>query len=101
MQTVGQLAHDDAVRRLKASYDDLATTAPIRLAKCTSNLFHQRSTLTAPGLDVSGLAGVISIDLESGAAEPRSAKPTNSQVKLKTGAELGAMSCPVPRRHSH
>ncbi|MCX6395647.1 MAG: FAD-binding oxidoreductase [Propionibacteriales bacterium] len=37
----------------------------MRLAKRTSNLFRQRVRSTAPGLDVSGLDGVISIDLEN------------------------------------
>lgn len=87
MQTVGQLAHDDAVRRLKASYDDLPTTAPIRLAKRNSNPFRQRLTLTVPGLDVPGLAGVISIDLESGTADVQACAPmrTSSPQPCRTG----------------
>ncbi len=42
----------------------------MRLAKHTSNLFRARAASAAPGLDVSGLRGVISVDLgpETGAA---------------------------------
>ena len=59
---VGVAAHADAVSRLKRSYDALDPTAPIRLSKRTSNLFRQRVVASTPGLDVSGLDGVISID---------------------------------------
>ena len=54
--------HDDAVRRLRASYDAIPAGAPVRLAKKTSNLFRPRDAVSAPGLDVSGLGGVISVD---------------------------------------
>jgi FAD/FMN-containing dehydrogenase len=60
---VGWAAHVDAVARLRASYDAIPAGAPVRLAKRTSNLFRARSRLDAPGLDVSGLAGVIAVDV--------------------------------------
>jgi FAD/FMN-containing dehydrogenase len=51
-----------AVARLRASYDVIPAGQPVRLAKKTSNLFRPRSATGVPGLDVSGLGGVISID---------------------------------------
>ncbi|RNL63708.1 FAD-binding oxidoreductase [Nocardioides marmoriginsengisoli] len=51
--------------RLQASYARIAPTDVVRLAKKTSNLFRQRAATTAPGLDVEGLAGVISIDTKA------------------------------------
>ncbi|MGH1561355.1 FAD-binding protein [Mumia sp. DW29H23] len=61
---VGHHAHDDAVRRLKASYDAIPDGAPVRLAKRTTNLFRPRDATDAPGLDVSGLTGVVSVDVD-------------------------------------
>ncbi|HET8768252.1 MAG TPA: FAD-binding oxidoreductase, partial [Pedococcus sp.] len=55
-------AHDRAVQRLVASYHAIPAGAPVRLAKKTSNLFRARAATSAPGLDVSGLGGVIGID---------------------------------------
>ncbi|QIK77393.1 FAD-binding oxidoreductase [Nocardioides piscis] len=54
--------HRDGVARLLESYAALPADAPVRLAKPTSNLFRGRTPHTA-GLDVSGLDGVISMDL--------------------------------------
>ncbi|MFZ5849016.1 MAG: FAD-binding oxidoreductase [Actinomycetota bacterium] len=62
VRVVGPDAHAAAVRRLRASYDAIPDGAPVRLAKRTSNLFRHRSSVVAPGLDVSGLDGVIAID---------------------------------------
>ncbi|MGZ6744857.1 MAG: FAD-binding oxidoreductase [Nocardioides sp.] len=66
---VGPVAHAEAVRRLRASYDAIPAGAPVRLAKRTSNLFRARSRTDAPGLDVSGLTGVIAIDPEARTAD--------------------------------
>ncbi len=55
--------------RLKASYDAIPDGAPVRLAKKTSNLFRPRDVSHAPGLDVSGLTGVISLDLKARTAD--------------------------------
>ena len=56
-------AHDEAVRALRASYAAIEPGQPVRLAKRTSNLFRPRTSTDAPGLDVSGLHGVIAINL--------------------------------------
>ena len=55
--------------RLTASYAAVPATAPVRLAKQTSNLFRPRAASTALGLDVSGLTGVISVDVEGRTAD--------------------------------
>lgn len=54
--------HAEAVDRLRASYAAIPAGAPVRLAKQTSNLFRPRATTTGPGLDISGLTGVIAVD---------------------------------------
>ena len=58
---IGWDEHAAGVARLESSYAALPPTAPVRLAKRTSNLFRGRAALTA-GLDVSGLDGVIEVD---------------------------------------
>ncbi len=60
----GWEAHSQAVRRLSESYAALRPGAPVRLAKPTSNLFRSRlsSSTRTPGLDVSGLGGVVAVD---------------------------------------
>jgi FAD/FMN-containing dehydrogenase len=65
----GEAAHRAAVARLKASYDAIPAGQSVRLAKRTSNLFRPRAVSDAPGLDVSGLGGVISIDTEAQTAD--------------------------------
>ena len=47
--------------RLRESYAALPPRTPVRLAKRTSNLFRGRAA-AGPGLDVSGLGGVIEVD---------------------------------------
>jgi FAD/FMN-containing dehydrogenase len=59
---VGWQAHEAAVRRLRDSYTAIPDGTPVRLAKRTSNLFRPRSAAAGPGLDVSGLTGVVSVD---------------------------------------
>lgn len=54
---------------MRASYDAIPAGAPVRLAKRTSNLFRPRDATTAPGLDVSGLDGVIAIDVDARTAD--------------------------------
>lgn len=69
---LGQLetgTHDRAVQRLAASYRAIPTDAPVRLAKKTSNLFRARDASQAPGLDVSGLGGVIAVDVQARTAD--------------------------------
>jgi FAD/FMN-containing dehydrogenase len=54
--------HQAAVQRLVRSYDQIPPGSPVRLAKRTSNLFRPRAPANTPGLDVSELNGVISVD---------------------------------------
>ncbi|GAA1621887.1 FAD-binding oxidoreductase [Kribbella alba] len=56
------LDHDQAVGRLRSSYQRIPAGQPVRLAKRSSNLFRPRTAVETPGLDVSGLTGVISVD---------------------------------------
>ncbi len=65
----GWTAHESAVDRLSASYAAIPPGATVRLAKQTSNLFRQRSATGTPGLDVSGLSGVIEVDARTRTAE--------------------------------
>ncbi|MBY8855944.1 FAD-binding oxidoreductase [Nocardia sp. CA2R105] len=58
----GFAAHRAGVDRLLASYRAIPRDANVRLAKKTSNLFRARAKSNAPGLDVSGLTQVISVD---------------------------------------
>ena len=69
VQTVGWASHRDAVDRLVASHAAIPSGAPVRLAKRTSNLFRPRAGTDAPGLDVSGLTGVIEVDAQARVAE--------------------------------
>ncbi|WOC12540.1 FAD-binding oxidoreductase [Gordonia sp. MP11Mi] len=52
----------EGVERLVASYAGIPDGSTVRLAKKTSNLFRKRADVDAPGLDVSGLGKVISVD---------------------------------------
>jgi FAD/FMN-containing dehydrogenase len=61
--------HAQAVERLRASYAAIPPGQPVRLAKKTSNLFRPRTATQSPGLDVSGLDGVISVDARSRTAD--------------------------------
>jgi FAD/FMN-containing dehydrogenase len=64
-----QGAHAAGVQRLVESYRAASPTAPVRLAKPTSNLFRTRAKTRAKGLDTSGLTGVIAIDGEARTAD--------------------------------
>ncbi|WP_408896008.1 FAD-binding oxidoreductase [Nocardioides sp. R1-1] len=57
--------HARAVRRLADSYAAIPPGQPVRLAKRTTNLFRARAATSVPGLDVSGLAGVIEVLTDS------------------------------------
>lgn len=65
----GWTAHEQAVATLRESYEAIPAGATVRLAKKTSNLFRPRAAGNAPGLDVSGLDGVIAIDVEAQTAD--------------------------------
>jgi FAD/FMN-containing dehydrogenase len=56
------VAHAEARERLLAQYAAIPAGDPVRLAKRTSNLFRPRARSTRPGLDVSGLDQVLSVD---------------------------------------
>ncbi|MGH3974649.1 MAG: FAD-binding protein, partial [Pseudonocardiaceae bacterium] len=47
---------------MQASYRAIPAGSPVRLAKRTSNLFRLRAATAGPGLDVSGLTGVLQVD---------------------------------------
>jgi FAD/FMN-containing dehydrogenase len=66
---VGWDSHERGVEQLRASYAAIPAGSPVRLAKPTSNLFRARSGTDAPGLDVSGLAGVVQVDPETRTAD--------------------------------
>ncbi len=55
-------SYRDGVHRLEASYRAIPAGSPVRLAKQTSNLFRRRAVTGQPGLDVSGLTGVLRVD---------------------------------------
>ncbi|MFC3504625.1 FAD-binding oxidoreductase [Micromonospora krabiensis] len=54
--------HDSAVDLLRRSYAAVPPGEKVRLAKRTSNLFRPRAAPQVPGLDVSGLTGVLRVD---------------------------------------
>ena len=54
--------HAQARDRLLRQYAAIPVGAPVRLAKRTSNLFRPRQRNATPGLDVSGLDSVLSVD---------------------------------------
>jgi FAD/FMN-containing dehydrogenase len=62
-------AHAQGVERFLASYRSIPSAATVRLAKPTSNLFRDRAKLGTPGLDVSGLTTVISVDADARTAD--------------------------------
>lgn len=64
-----QSAHTAGVERLRASYRSIPPTAPVRLAKPTSNLFRARAKSGARGLDTSGLTDVLSVDPDARTAD--------------------------------
>jgi FAD/FMN-containing dehydrogenase len=61
-------AHERAVEAVVRSYAALPPDQPVRLAKRSSNLFRPRAAATSPGLDVSGLDGVVWLDGARGVA---------------------------------
>jgi FAD/FMN-containing dehydrogenase len=66
---VGATAHQAAVDRLVASYARIPAGSTVRLAKRTSNLFRPRGRPAGPGLDVSGLHGVVKVDTAARTAD--------------------------------
>ncbi|MBD1320737.1 FAD-binding oxidoreductase [Gordonia hankookensis] len=66
---MGAQGFDQGVATLLKSYRDIPTGATVRLAKKTSNLFRKRAENPHPGLDVSGLDRVISVDRDAKTAD--------------------------------
>ena len=66
---VGRVVHRQAVEALQDSYRAVPPGAPVRLAKRTSNLFRPRRDIATPGLDVTGLGSVVSIDVQGRTAD--------------------------------
>jgi FAD/FMN-containing dehydrogenase len=64
-----QSAHAAGVERLLASFRAIPPNASVRLAKRTSNLFRARAKHSGPGLDTSGLTGVIAVDPDARTAD--------------------------------
>ena len=54
---------------VRGQFAELSRTAPIRLAKRTSNLFRARAATSSPGLDVSSFDGVLQVDPVNRTAE--------------------------------
>lgn len=69
MPVSGEAAYQQGLQQLLASFRVLGAGDPIRLAKKTSNLFRARTRTDVPGLDVSGLNRVISVDPQARTAE--------------------------------
>src|SRR3954447_25990441 len=69
LETAAGQAHELAVARLLASYRAVPPAATVRLAKKTSNLFRVRRPISVPGLDVTGLDGVLAVDPVAGTAD--------------------------------
>lgn len=61
--------HEAGVDRLLESYRAIPAGERVRLAKRTSNLFRPRTATTAPGLDTSGLTGVVGVDPDARTAD--------------------------------
>ncbi|MFQ6170684.1 FAD-binding oxidoreductase [Oryzobacter sp. R7] len=62
MTAVATRVHEAGVQRLVDSFRAVPPGEPARLAKRTSNLFRGRAPTAAPGLDTSGLTGVLEVD---------------------------------------
>ena len=60
--------HEAVVAAVVESFAGLDRGVPVRLAKRTTNLFRPRATALGPGLDVSGLTGVVDVDPAAGTA---------------------------------
>jgi FAD/FMN-containing dehydrogenase len=65
----GEDAYREGLQRLLTSYRALGPNDPVRLAKKTSNLFRGRPKTGVPGLDVSGLDRVISVNPQARTAD--------------------------------
>jgi FAD/FMN-containing dehydrogenase len=69
MTAVVGTTHQAGVERLLESYRAIPPGERVRLAKRTSNLFRPRAATTVPGLDTSGLTGVVEVDPDARTAD--------------------------------
>jgi FAD/FMN-containing dehydrogenase len=91
----GPTAHEAAVCRLVDSYRAIPAGSPVRLAKRTSNLFRPRAEATGPGLDVTGLDGVVSVDVAAQTADVQGM--CTYERLVATTLPLGLMPTVVPQ----
>jgi FAD/FMN-containing dehydrogenase len=92
--TRGAMAHRVAVDRLVDSYRAIPPGAGVRLAKRTSNLFRPRVAAQGPGLDVSGLTGVVTLDVEIESGDGGVGRATADVQGMCTYEDLVAVTLP-------
>ena len=93
--TVGLAGHRAARARLEADYRRIPAGQPVRLAKRTSNLFRPREGLDVPGLDVSELDHVLSVDPERLVAQVQGM--TTYERLVDATLSVGTMPLVVPQ----
>ena len=93
--TLGLDGHRAACERLQASYGRIPAGQPVRLAKRTSNLFRAREGLDVPGLDVSELDHVLSVDPERLVAQVQGM--TTYERLVDATLSVGTMPLVVPQ----
>jgi FAD/FMN-containing dehydrogenase len=93
--TVGRAGHRAARERLEADYRRIPAGQPVRLAKRTSNLFRPREGLDVPGLDVSELDHVLSVDPERLVAQVQGM--TTYERLVDATLSVGTMPLVVPQ----
>ena len=87
--------HEAAVRAVTDSFAALDLRVPVRLAKRTTNLFRPRAAAAGPGLDVSGLTGVLDVDPAAGTATVQGMATYETVVEATL--EQGVMPLVVPQ----
>jgi len=91
----GAQVHRTAVDRLLASYRAIPADRRVRLAKRTSNLFRVRAEGATTGLDVSGLDGVITVDVAARTADVQAM--CTYETLVATTLPYGLMPLVVPQ----
>jgi FAD/FMN-containing dehydrogenase len=94
-ETLGLDGHRAACERLRESYGRIPVGQPVRLAKRTSNLFRPRESLQVPGLDVSELDHVLSVDPERLVAQVQGM--TTYERLVDATLSVGTMPLVVPQ----
>jgi FAD/FMN-containing dehydrogenase len=98
IRLVGAAAHDRGVQQLLASYRAIPDDVPVRLAKRTSNLFRPRESAGVAGLEVSGLDGVVEIDVTRRRARVQGM--CTYERLVDTSLRFGLMPLVVPQLRS-